>query len=86
MPSSADNQHDPGGAQLCVYQGGSMVVDLWAGSDPETGVAIDGDSLFVLWSTTKGMIAIIAALLIEQGQLDPDEPVSSCVARVRRSR
>ncbi|MFC8800662.1 serine hydrolase domain-containing protein [Promicromonospora sp. NPDC057138] len=68
--------HDPGGAQLCVYQGDSMVVDLWAGSDPETGVAIDGDSLFVLWSTTKGMIAIIAALLIEQGQLDPDEPVS----------
>lgn len=68
--------HDPGGAQLCVYQGDSMVVDLWAGSDPETGVAIDGDSLFVLWSTTKGMVAIIAALLIEQGQLDPDEPVS----------
>jgi CubicO group peptidase (beta-lactamase class C family) len=67
---------DPGGAQLCVYQGGSMVVDLWTGSDPETGVAIDGDSLFVLWSTTKGMVAIIAALLIEEGQLDPDEPVS----------
>ncbi|MFC8799134.1 serine hydrolase domain-containing protein [Promicromonospora sp. NPDC057138] len=68
---------DPGGAQLCVYQGGHMVVDLWAGSDPETDVAIDGDSLFVLWSTTKGMIAIIAALLIEQGHLDPDELVSS---------
>jgi CubicO group peptidase (beta-lactamase class C family) len=68
---------DPGGAQLCVYQGGSVVVDLWSGSDPETGVAIDGDSLFVLWSMTKGMIAIIAASLIEQGQLEPDEPVSS---------
>ena len=68
---------DPGGAQLCVYQGGSMVVDLWAGSDPETDVAIDGDSLFVLWSTTKGMIAIMAALLIEEGRLDPDERVSS---------
>ena len=67
---------DPGGAQLCVYQGGNVVVDLWAGSDPETGVAIDGDSLFVLWSTTKGMVAIIAALLIEQGQLEPDQPVS----------
>lgn len=71
-----DQSDDPGGAQLCVYQGGSVVVDLWAGSDPETAVAIDGDSLFVLWSTTKGMIAIIAALLIEQGQLDPEEPVS----------
>jgi CubicO group peptidase (beta-lactamase class C family) len=53
-----------------------VVVDLWSGSDPETGVAIDGDSLFVLWSMTKGMIAIIAASLIEQGQLDPEEPVS----------
>jgi CubicO group peptidase (beta-lactamase class C family) len=67
---------DPGGAQLCVYQEGRVVVDLWSGSDPETGVAIDGDSLFVLWSTTKGMVAIIAAMLIEQGDLDPDEPVS----------
>ncbi|HSU37804.1 MAG TPA: serine hydrolase domain-containing protein [Propionibacteriaceae bacterium] len=68
--------HDPGGAQLCVYQGGSMVVDLWAGSDPETDVAIDGDSLFVLWSMTKGMIAITSGLLIDEGRLDPDEPVS----------
>ena len=67
---------DSGGAQLCVYQGGSRVVDLWTGSDPETGVAIDGDSLFVLWSTTKGMIAIIAAMLIEEGQLAPDRLVS----------
>jgi CubicO group peptidase (beta-lactamase class C family) len=67
---------DPGGAQLCVYQGGSVVVDLWTGSDPHTGVAIDGDSLFVLWSTTKGMVAIIAASLIEGGLLDPEQPVS----------
>ena len=67
---------DPGGAQLCIYQGSRVVVDLWAGSDPQTQVAIDGDSLFVLWSTTKGMIAILAAMLIEQGLLDPDEPVS----------
>jgi CubicO group peptidase (beta-lactamase class C family) len=68
---------DPGGAQLCVYQGGSVVVDLWAGSDPATGVPIDGDSLFVLWSVTKGMVAIIVASLIQEGRLDPDEPVSS---------
>lgn len=67
---------DPGGAQLCVYQRGTMVVDLWTGTDTETGRAIDGDSLFVLWSTTKGMIAIIAASLIEQGQLDPDAAVA----------
>jgi CubicO group peptidase (beta-lactamase class C family) len=70
------HSHDPGGAQLCVYQGGRVVVDLWTGSDPETGIAIDGDSLFVLWSTTKGMVAIIAASLIQEGLLDPDEPVS----------
>jgi CubicO group peptidase (beta-lactamase class C family) len=67
---------DLGGAQLCVYQEGRVVVDLWTGSDPETGVAIDGDSLFVLWSTTKGMVAIIAAMLIEQGHLDPEQPVA----------
>ena len=67
----------PSGAQLCVYHRGRVVVDLWTGSDPETGDAIDGDSLFVLWSTTKGMLAILAGLLIEQGQLDPEQRVSS---------
>ncbi|KQZ23342.1 MULTISPECIES: serine hydrolase [Microbacterium] len=68
---------DPGGAQLCIYHEGRVVVDLWTGTDPITGDAIDGDSLFVLWSTTKGMVAILAALLIERGQLDPEQRVSS---------
>ncbi|AXL11207.1 class A beta-lactamase-related serine hydrolase [Microbacterium foliorum] len=68
---------DPGGAQLCIYHEGRVVVDLWTGTDPNTGDAIDGDSLFVLWSTTKGMVAILAALLIERGQLDPEQRVSS---------
>src|SRR4051794_23188575 len=67
---------DPGAAQLCVYHEGKVVVDLWSGSDPDTEVAIDGDSLFVLWSTTKGMVAIIAAMLVELGDLDPDDRVS----------
>ncbi|MDQ0634381.1 CubicO group peptidase (beta-lactamase class C family) [Arthrobacter pascens] len=68
---------DPGAAQLCVYQNGNVVVDLWTGADPETQLPIDGDSLFVLWSTTKGMIAIIVAMLIQRGQLDPEAAVSS---------
>ena len=71
------HSEDAGGAQLCVYQGGSVVVDLWTGSDPQTDAAIDGDSLFVLWSTTKGMMAILAAMLIEEGRLDPGTRVSS---------
>src|SRR4051794_25041008 len=64
---------DPGAAQLCVYHEGKVVVDLWSGSDPNTDVAIDGDTLFVLWSTTKGMVAIIAAMLLEQ-PTPPDCP------------
>jgi CubicO group peptidase (beta-lactamase class C family) len=66
---------DPGGSQLCVYRRGERIVDLWIGSDMSTTRAETGDTLHVLMSTTKGALAVIAAMLIERGLLDVDAPV-----------
>jgi CubicO group peptidase (beta-lactamase class C family) len=68
--------NDPGGAQLCVYQNGRVVVDLWTGRDPVNDRPFSGDTLIVLASVSKGVTAIVAHSLVQQGVLDLDAPVS----------
>jgi CubicO group peptidase (beta-lactamase class C family) len=56
--------------QFCAYMRGQRVVDLWGGD----GVA--PDDLQGVFSSTKGVSAICIALLVQQGALDLDAPVS----------
>src|SRR5260370_35376822 len=66
------------GLQVAAYYDGELVVDAWAGlADPATQRPVDGDTLFMLSSTTKGITATCAAILADQGKLDYDRPVSS---------
>ncbi|MEU8538751.1 serine hydrolase domain-containing protein [Streptomyces sp. NPDC048717] len=60
-----------GGAQLAVYHRGRQVVDLWGGD------GVDGDSLLALYSSSKGVTALVVALLVQDGVLDPDREVAS---------
>ncbi|MFI5777478.1 serine hydrolase domain-containing protein [Nocardia sp. NPDC051570] len=66
---------DEGGAQLCVYRGDRVVVDLWTGQDPIAGKTWDAQSLTVLMSVSKGMTATCVHMLVERGRLDLDAPV-----------
>ncbi|MFR9752458.1 serine hydrolase domain-containing protein [Nocardia sp. 004] len=66
---------DAGGAQLCVYRRGRVVVDLWTGQDPESGKTWDAESLTVLMSVSKGMTATCVHILVDRGLLDLDAPV-----------
>ena len=44
------------GLQVAAYLDGKLAVDAWAGmADMTTGKAVDGDTLFMLSSTTKGI-------------------------------
>ncbi|MBO0882796.1 MAG: beta-lactamase family protein, partial [Mycobacterium sp.] len=45
-------------------------------ADPATARPVDGDTLFMLSSTTKGITATCAHVLAEQGKLDYDQPVA----------
>ncbi|MET9695976.1 serine hydrolase domain-containing protein [Streptomyces sp. NPDC006529] len=57
-------------AQLAVHHRGRRVVDLWAGED--TGA----DTLTGVYSITKGAAHLVVALLVQDGVLDLERPVS----------
>lgn len=56
--------------QLCAYVRGRRVVDLWAGA------GVTGDSLYALFSATKGAAHLVVALLVQDGTLEPDRKVT----------
>ncbi|MDT9684910.1 serine hydrolase domain-containing protein [Streptomyces sp. TRM76323] len=56
--------------QLTAYVRGRKVVDLWAGPDT------DGDTLFGVFSSTKGAAHLVVALLVQEGVLDLDRAVA----------
>ncbi len=65
------------GASVCVTVDGETVVDLWGGAaDPATNRSWDEDTVCVVWSSTKGAVALCAHMLISRGQLDLHAPVA----------
>ncbi len=65
------------GASVVVTLGGRTVVDLWAGHADEARTRPwNADTLVNLFSTTKGMAALCAHRLADQGKLDLDAPVA----------
>ena len=66
------------GAAFAAYHRGEKVVDLWGGiADRTTGRPWREDSLALVYSTTKGITAMCAHRLAEQGRLDVDAPVAT---------
>ncbi|MFF5005090.1 serine hydrolase domain-containing protein [Streptomyces phaeochromogenes] len=56
--------------QLSAYVRGRRVVDLWTGADT------DGDTLFGVFSSTKGAAHLVVALLVQDGTLELDREVA----------
>lgn len=66
------------GVQVSAYRDGEQVVDAWAGiADPATGQSVDGETLFTVFSVSKGITATVIHLLAERGKLAYDEPVAT---------
>ena len=64
------------GAAVAVYAGGRRVVDLWGGiADRRTGLPWAEKTRAVVFSCTKGLTAMCAYKLVEEGRLDLDAPV-----------
>jgi len=57
------------GAACSVYLGGRRVVDVWGGT-------YTPDTLQIVMSSTKGVVALAAHLLAQEGRLDFDAPVT----------
>ncbi|MBI4642024.1 MAG: beta-lactamase family protein [Candidatus Tectomicrobia bacterium] len=65
------------GAAVAVTVDGQTVVDLWAGfADQARTRPWERNTIATVYSTTKGMTAICAHRLVEQGFLDLDAPVA----------
>lgn len=72
-----DDVHREVGAALAVYRGEERVVDLWGGwRDPEGTIPWTADTLVNVWSTTKGVTAIVVAVLVDRGLIDYAAPVA----------
>ena len=75
-----ENNFDKGlevGAAFSAYHRGEKVVDLWGGiADEASGRAWDEHTLELVYSTTKGVTAICANKLAQEGELDMDAPVA----------
>jgi len=67
-----------GGAALTIVLEGKRVVDLYGGT-------YRTDSLQFLFSVTKALTAICAAVAMEAGQLDLDEPISEYWPEMRKA-
>jgi CubicO group peptidase (beta-lactamase class C family) len=64
------------GLQVAAYVDGELVIDAWAGmADPAAAKPVDGDTLFMLSSTTKGVTATCMHLCVEKHGLSYDLPI-----------
>ena len=65
------------GASACVTLEGETVLDVWGGtSQTETHSAWSENTISGVMSTSKGITAIVANMLIDRGLLDPEQPVA----------
>jgi CubicO group peptidase (beta-lactamase class C family) len=65
------------GAQVCAYRNGKPIVDTWAGEmGPKDSRAVEADSLFSSFSTTKGVAAAALHILADRGVIDYEAPVA----------
>lgn len=65
-----------GGAGVCVYHHGRVVVDHWCGTRDEDGTQPwEGDTLAMSFSTTKGVTATALHMCVDRGLLDYDDRV-----------
>lgn len=76
--SLAGETPDETGLAVAVYLEGRPVVDLWGGlAHADRGIPWQRDTVNCLFSCTKGVMSMLAAVLVDSGALDYDTPVCS---------
>jgi CubicO group peptidase (beta-lactamase class C family) len=66
------------GVQVAAYQNGEMICDAFAGTLDATGeTKVAADTLFPTFSTTKGIAATLAHLMVERGKVSYDTPIAA---------
>jgi CubicO group peptidase (beta-lactamase class C family) len=69
--------HDDLGSACSVYVGGRQVVELWGGiADRRMGRPWNRDTAAVMFSCSKGVLAVCVYRLVEDGRVDLDAPIA----------
>ncbi len=66
-----------GGAAVCVYHRGELVVDLWGGYRDRSGTPWLRDTMAPSFSTTKGVASTLIHVMADRGLIDYEEPVAT---------
>ncbi len=65
------------GLQVAAYHKGDIVIDAWSGvADEESGRSVDGDTLFTVFSATKGITSTAIHILADRGLIEYDRPIA----------
>ncbi len=65
------------GLQIAAYVGEELVIDAWGGTTaPVNGAWVSGDTLFNVFSVTKGITATALHLQAERGLVEYDAPIA----------
>jgi CubicO group peptidase (beta-lactamase class C family) len=70
------SEHGERGASVAITVDGRLVVDLWGGEADAKGRPWQTDTIVNVYSTTKGLAATAAHMLVDRGLLDVDDPVT----------
>lgn len=70
------DQRDEVGASCCLTLEGRTVLDLWGGRIAREGAPWTRDTISMVFSSTKGAMAICAHMLVDRGLLDLDALVT----------
>src|SRR4051794_3453927 len=70
----ADRQEQ--GAAFAALRDGVPVVDLWGGAADDAGTPWREDTLQLVFSGTKGFVALCLLMLADRGALDLEAPVA----------
>jgi len=74
------------GAGIAVVAGGEVVyAEGFGHRDVEQGLPMTADSLFAIGSTTKAMTATLLGMLVDEGKLEWDEPLTQYLPGFRLS-
>lgn len=66
------------GVQVAAFHEGEMVCDAFAGTTDATGqTMVDSATLFPVFSTTKGIAATLAHLMVERGKVTYETPIAA---------
>ena len=69
-------ERDEIGGAVCVYHQGKKVVDLWGGHlDREQTRPWQEDTITMVYSIAKSVIALCVHMLVEREKIDLDAPV-----------